>query len=99
MGFGLDEGERYGDFRAAVMRGLTRDLHLGLDSRLRVDLERDQDEPAGEPDWELVAGPLATYSVGPFVVSASAGLSALKLRLVDARNFGLIGTVGFGAVY
>jgi hypothetical protein len=98
-GVGLDQDERHGDLRLAGLQRLSPNLHLGLDSRLRVDLERDDDEPAGEPDWELVAGPLATYSLGRFVVSASAGVSALKLRLVEKRQVGAIGTLGFGAVF
>jgi len=98
-GFGLQEGERYGDFRLAGLHGVARNLHVGLDSRFRVDLERDNDEPAGEPDWELVAGPLANFTFDRFVVSASAGLSALKSRFVDTKRLGAIGTLGLGAVF
>jgi hypothetical protein len=98
-GLGLEEGEQYGDFRLAGLHGLTTRLHVGLDSRFRVDLERDSDEPAGEPDWELVTGPLAAYSIDRFVVTATAGLSALKRRLVPGNNIGAIGAVGFGAVF
>jgi hypothetical protein len=98
-GFGLDDGERYGDLRLAGLHAVTRKLQVGLDSRFRVDLERDDDEPAGEPDWELLTGPLATYSFDRFVISASAGLSALKLRLVETRHIGAIGTLGLGAVF
>jgi hypothetical protein len=98
-GFGLQDGERYGDFRLAGLHALTRDLQVGLDSRFRIDLERDDDEPIGEPDWELVTGPLATYSIDRFVISATAGLSALKFRLVETTHLGAIGTLGLGAVF
>jgi hypothetical protein len=98
-GFGLEEGERYGDFRAAGLHRLTQHLQVGIDSRFRVDLERDSDEPVGEPDWELLTGPLATYSFDRFVINASAGMSALKLRLIDTKHIGAIGTLGLGAVF
>lgn len=98
-GFGLEEGERYGDFRLAGLHGLTEHLQLGIDSRFRVDLERDADEPAGEPDWELMTGPLAAYTIDRFVVTATAGLSAVKLRLVEGSHVGAIAALGFGAVF
>jgi hypothetical protein len=98
-GVGLEEGERYGDLRVAALHALTSRFQVGLDSRVRVDLERDNDEPPGEPDWELLAAPLATYSFDRFVVSASAGLSALKLRLIETKHVGAIATLGFGTVF
>jgi hypothetical protein len=98
-GIGLEEGEGYGDFRLAGLRRLTEKLHVGVDSRLRVDLERDSDEPPGEPDWEVVAGPVATYAIDRFIVTAMAGYSALKFRLVDGTRSGAIGTLGVGAVF
>jgi hypothetical protein len=98
-GFGLDEGERYGDVRVAGLHALTDKLQVGLDSRLRIDLERDDDEPAGEPDYEIIAGPVATYAIDRYVVSATAGYSALKYRLVPGTHSGAIGTVGVGAVF
>jgi hypothetical protein len=98
-GHGTEAGERYGDVRLAGVQRVTASVHVGLDSRFRVDLERDDDEPPGEPEWEVVAGPIATYSRGPFVVSASGGLAATKLRLVGTRHVGLGGTLGLGAVF
>jgi hypothetical protein len=98
-GVGTEQGEHYGDARLAALRRLGRSLHVGVDSRARVDLERDQDEPAGEPAWELVAGPAASYALGRFVVSASGGVSALQLRLADDRQLGVVGAMGLGAVF
>jgi hypothetical protein len=98
-GFGLDEGERYGDFRLAGLHRLTEKLHVGVDSRLRVDLERDDDEPPGEPDYEIIAGPVATYAIDRYILSATAGYSALKYRLVPGTQSGAIGTLGVGAVF
>ena len=98
-GFGLEEGERYGDFRLAGLHRLTQKLQVGVDSRLRIDLERDDDEPPGEPDWEVLAGPLATYTIDRYVVSATVGYSALKYRLVEGKHTGAIATLGVGAVF
>ncbi len=98
-GFGLEEGEGYGDFRLAGLHPLTERLQVGVDSRLRIDLERDDDEPPGEPDWEILAGPMATYSIDRYVVSANVGYSALKYRLVEGKHTGAIATLGVGAVF
>lgn len=98
-GVGTTQGERFGDLRLAGLRRVTRDLHVGLDSRFRIDLERDQNEPAGEPDWEVDAGPVATYALGRFVVSANAGATALKYRLVPGQHAGLISMLGAGTVF
>lgn len=98
-GFGLQEGERYGDFRLAGLHALTEKFQIGVDTRMRMDLERDDNEPPGEPDWEILAGPLATYTIDRYVVSATAGYSALKYRLVEGKHTGVIGTVGVGAVF
>jgi hypothetical protein len=96
---GTRANERYGDLRLAAMQELSGNLHLGLDSRFRIDLERDTDEPAGEAEWELNAGPMAALSVGRFVLSAGGGASAVKYRLIGDRNVGLYGLMGLGAVF
>jgi len=98
-GFGLEEGERYGDFRLAGLRRVTERITLGLDGRLRVDLERNGDEPAGEPDWEVVGGPLIAYTLDRYVVSATAGYTAMKYRLVNGLHDGVMATLGVGAVF
>lgn len=98
-GAGTRAGERFGDLRMAAMQQLSRDLHLGLDSRFRIDLERDSDEPAGEPEWELAAGPMAALSLGRFVVSAAGGATALRYRLVPDRRVGVYGLMGVGTIF
>lgn len=79
-GYGPDEGEHYGEVHLAGLVRVFPSLHIGLDARARLDLERDGDEPENEPDWDLVAGPMVTWSVGHFAVSASGGLAAIKFR-------------------
>ena len=82
-GYGLDEGEHYGELRVAGLVRALPDLHVGLDARARVDLERDADEPENEPDFDVVAGPVVTWTVGHLAVSASGGVSAIKYRLAE----------------
>jgi len=98
-GFGLQDGERYGDFRLAGLRRVTERVTFGLDGRLRIDLERDGDEPAGEPEWEAVAGPLVAYTLDRYVLSATAGYTATKLRLVNGAHDGVMAALGVGAVF
>jgi hypothetical protein len=94
---GLD-GERNGEARFGLLHALLPELRVGLDSRFRIDLERDHDEPAGEPEWDLSAGPTASYAIGPVVLSATGGGSALKLRFADA-GVGAFGSFGLGAAF
>jgi hypothetical protein len=96
---GLELDERYGDLRLGGLQRVAKGLHVGFDSRVRVDLERDSDEPAGEPDWELLAGPLASVSLGRFVLTAGPGVSAIKLRSGGASKVGVVGNVGLGAAF
>jgi hypothetical protein len=98
-GVGTAQSERFGDLRLAALQRVSRDLHLGLDSRMRIDLERDQHEPAGEAEWEVDAGPVASYALGRFLVSASAGATALKYRLVPGQHLGMISLLGAGTVF
>jgi hypothetical protein len=99
VGYGASlDGERHGEARLGLLHALLPDLRLGLDSRFRIDLERDDDEPAGEPEWDLAAGPTASYTLGPVVLSASGGASALKLRFDDA-GLGAFGSIGLGAAF
>jgi hypothetical protein len=99
VGYGASlDGERHGEARLGLLHAVLPDLRLGLDSRFRIDLERDDDEPAGEPDWDLAAGPTASYVLGPVVLSASGGASALKLRFADT-HVGAFGSIGLGAAF
>jgi hypothetical protein len=92
------DGERNGDVRLGLLHAVLPALQVGFDSRFRIDLERDEHEPAGEPEWDLVAGPTASYTLGPIVVSATGGGSALKLRFADA-GLGAFGSLGLGAAF
>jgi hypothetical protein len=91
--------EHYGSAGVAGIYQLSSQLHVGLDSRLRIDLERDDDEPAGEREWELLAGPTATFTLGSFALIGGTGLAVNRLRLEPGLNVGAIGYVGLGAAF
>ena len=99
-GYGLEEGEHYGELRVAGLVRALPNLHVGLDARGRLDLERDADEPENEPDFDVVAGPVVTWTVGHLAVSASGGASVIKYRLSDAPvTVGAIGQLLVGSSF
>jgi hypothetical protein len=98
-GQGLELDERHGDVRLGAFRRVARRVHLGLDSRFRMDLERDASEPAGEPEWDVVAGPQGVLSLGRFALIAGGGVSAVKLREGGPAKVGALVTTGVGSAF
>jgi hypothetical protein len=96
---GVYDGERAGDASVGVLRAIAPGLRAGVLARLRVDLERDDDEPIGEPDWELDGGACAQWTRGALVVDATAGAGAQQLRLVDTTRAGAVGMLRVGATF
>jgi hypothetical protein len=96
---GVEEAEQYGSAGVAGFYQVASHLQVGLDSRFRIDLERDSDEPPGEREWELVAGPAVSYTMGPYAVIAGTGVAANQLRLQPGLNVGVIGYVGLGVAF
>jgi hypothetical protein len=99
FGLATNGVERYGDLRLSGLHPVAEGLYAGLDSRARLDLERDGDEPSGEMDWDVQAGPVATLALGRWAVSATGGVSAWKLRSGETTKLGAIGALGLGAVF
>jgi hypothetical protein len=98
-GAGLEQGERYGDVRLAASYLATDQLRVGLESRGRIDLERDLDEPPGETDWQFLVSPIMTVLFGDFVVSGGAGVSALQYRLRPEVRTGALVQTSVGIVF
>lgn len=96
---GLQEGERSGELRLAALYPVTRATHVGIDSRFQIDLERDDDEPAGESDWEWRSGLVASYAWNRIVFTGGGGISALRLRGGAPTAVGPVLTAGFGAAF
>lgn len=91
--------EQYGSAGLSAMYRVAAPLQLGLDSRFRIDLERDDDEPPGEREWELQGGPAFTLTAGSFAVTGGTGLAANRLRLVPGTNVGALAYLGVGAAF
>ncbi|HEY0478782.1 MAG TPA: hypothetical protein VGD37_14790, partial [Kofleriaceae bacterium] len=96
---GLQQGERAGELRLAALYPVARAAHVGIDSRLQIDLERDGDEPAGETDWEWRSGLVASYAWNRIVFTGGGGISALRLRGGGPTAIGPVITAGFGTVF
>lgn len=94
-GQGLADEERYGTLKLAVLRQVSEQLHAGVDSMLDLDLELDADEPDGEPQLLLQAGPAVTWTIGSVALSAQVGLSVLQPRFEAARAGG-VAVIGAG---
>lgn len=99
FGLGIERGERYGDLRLSGFHPVAKQLYAGLDTRARVDLERDDDEPSGELEWDVQAGPVASLAVGRFALSATGGVSAWKARSGQTAKVGAVAALGVGAAF
>jgi len=96
---GLERNERYVDLRLSAQQHLwERRLFVGVDSRLRVDAERDNDEPAHEPETDLMAGPVVGLTVGGVAVSGFGGISAVRFRDQSPSRAGVFAGIGIGTV-
>lgn len=98
-GLGVERDEHYGEARLGAMVRVHPMVAVGLDARARLDLERDDDEPEGEPDWDLVAGPLATLSFSRFVLGAGVGVSSTKFRASSEVRAGAIAHMTLGTAF
>jgi hypothetical protein len=96
---GTERNEAASTFGLAGMRDIGGQLYLGFDSRLTFDLERDDMEPEGEASWEIQAGPLVSYPIGRYAVTAGFGMSAREERNAMTSDLGAYGSLGAGAVF
>jgi hypothetical protein len=96
---GLERNERYVDLRlSAQQHFLNRQLFVGVDSRLRIDAEIDADEPAHEPETDLLAGPMVGVTLGRVAVTGFGGLSAVRYRDQSPSRVGVFAGLGLGTV-
>jgi hypothetical protein len=93
------EEEHYASASAAGLVRVTDSVQVGVDSQFSADLERDDDEPPGEREWEAQVGPLVTVTAGPLAVSGGAGVTVNRLRLEPGTNVGALAYVGVGAAF
>ena len=80
--------ERDGEVRLGGTYRVARRVYVGADSRVRFSLGS---EKAGEPDYDVIAGPLATVVAFNMAFTAQAGISAVKIGGTDVGPIMLIG--------
>lgn len=95
---GTEQSERGLSLDLGSLRQIGPALYAGSNARLRFDLERDETEPMDESTWSLLGGPVVTYVVDRFAVTASGGLAYDKPRMAP-REVGAFGLVGVGAAF
>jgi hypothetical protein len=83
----------------AALYPISDAAHIGLDSRFQIDLERDDDEPSGETDWESRIGVVASYAWNRIVFTGNAGVTALRLRTGAPATAGPSVMAGFGTAF
>jgi hypothetical protein len=85
--------ERDGELRLAGLRPVTSRLLLGFDGRLRFDLGSDKPGRSG-PTLDALVGPAASFLVGPVVLLAHAGASALRVHAAGTYGVFVLGGLG-----
>ncbi len=88
-----EAAERDGEVRLAALYAISEQLHAGADVRFRFDLGSDGGKRAArqEAEADLLALGTTSYSIGPIALSASAGLSVVKLATTRTGAAALAG--------
>lgn len=82
------ENDRFGSFALHARAVVWRSFFLAADGRYSMDLELDADEPAFEPQYELLSSGLLGYVAPWIAVQLRAGVRMLQYRLQTARQLG-----------
>jgi hypothetical protein len=93
-----EAAERDGELRLACLYTIKERLQAGLDTRFRFDLGSDPGKRRAklEADYDLLAGPTASYALGPIALVAQAGVSAVR---VTSLQVGAAAVGGVGAAF
>jgi hypothetical protein len=88
--------ERDGEVRLAAQYDVVPRLHIGLDTRLRFDLgsEEGKRKQEGEAEFDFIAGPLLTYTLGYVALVANAGVHGVGASSFQTGFVGLAGLAG-----
>ncbi len=84
-----EASESDAEVRAGAVVRAGRRFLVGADSRFRLAIRRKAG--SGEPDYDLVAGPLATLVLPQVAITAEAGVSMLKTDAVHSGPIVLLG--------
>jgi hypothetical protein len=99
LGYGqsLRDDDRFGSARAALTSRVIGELQVGADAKVMVDLERDADEPAHEPQVEAAGNALVSYAFQHVRVGAHAGPVLVRYRFDAATYLGALIGVSLGS--
>ena len=90
--------ERDGEVRFAALYATGERWTFGFDSRVRFAIGGQKSATAvAEPKLDLLAGPVATATVGPIALYAEAGPSVLKVT--GNTSVGAAAVGGLGSVF
>lgn len=94
----MEGDDREGELKLATLYQASQRFQLGFDGRLRFDLfSSDARRRArGNTSFDLSAGPIAYYGVGPVALFGQVGVTALKAERLRA---GVLAMGGVGAAY
>jgi hypothetical protein len=98
VGSDLEGDDRKGDVRLSAMRGFGRSLQLGLGMMGELDLASFDSRRGARADsrYEIVGGPMGSYSVGPWALLIEVGPSLVK---TDRVHTGFLTLGGVGTVF
>jgi hypothetical protein len=92
-----ENDDRQADVEIAALHTFTPSWRAGAAAGLRADLFSDDEKrQPGEPDLELVAGPMATASLGALSFFGQIGVSTVRTQQVDV---GVLAVAGVGAAF
>ena len=95
-----ENDDRQVDAQLAALAPLSPRFHLGAAGRVRADLFSDDEKRRpGEPDLELVLGPVANVCLGAFALFAQVGLAGVRTPERGELELGLLAVGGVGATF
>ena len=94
--------ERDGEVHVSGLYRLKENVHAGMETRLRFDLFSDNQlarRAKLEANWDFIAAPTVSWSIGQFALIAEGGVSLVNLTAGGSTSKGGIGLAGVGAVF
>ena len=88
-----------GEVRAAALYRAMPRLNLGLQASYHQDLGSTDERRFGrvQPDYELIAGPVATYARSGWVLLVQVGVDALQQQ--ETKQVGAVAVAGIGTSF
>jgi len=94
----LEDDQRHGEVRVAALHHTRSNLQLGVDSRLRVDLDAGRSDATRDVDFDLMAGPVGLFRLGRIALLSQTGVSAVRFKN-EPTQAGLSVLAGVGTAF